>query len=409
MYYPQNTSSDMGPTSVCPSTQFYAGEESFDARHADNATSLVDQWQTSQVNLVCKAGTVVLLHNDIWHKGTANVSQSRRWMFCFMFLRVVPPTCSRPLPDQSVPERGSLFALLALDTNQGQAARDDGSAGFVSRELLLQFVASWLHGYRVPRLPNINVLEERRFMDAGSNDQSRLLAAYRLALAEDTVSATAALVDALANTYSEALRRAAKFGAVVACWQQLQGRGDCNETPMIDALLDLVRRPAPIAACAARALGEHGAWDCASSSLRERVTTQLAEALRGGSAGSSRPERSTEQRTAGKRPDGAGAKRGVVSKWFRDRGYGFIRQSQSDKSAISSCDGPFRLQESSSIPDDIWCGASAAGGGELLPGHEVWFDVQADTRTRRLQAIRVGGPGVFALGWPSSRRPQRAR
>jgi len=401
MYYPQDTSSDMAPTSVCPSTQFYAGEEHFDARHADDASSVVDQWQSREVNLVCKAGTVVLLHNDIWHRGTANVSQTRRWMFCFMFLRVLPPPCSPTLPYQPAPGYVSLLALLASDTDKGQAERDNDNVGFVSRVPLFQFVASWLHGCPVPRPRDVNVSEERRLMDAASNDQTRLAAAYRLAHADDTAGATAALVDVMANASSEALRRAAKFGAVIACWQQLQGMDDCNEVPMINALISLARRSAPIAACAARALGEHGAWACSSSSLRERVATQIAHALKEGSAGPSRPPaRSQEQDAFRKRPNGVGvgAAHGVVSKWFRDRGYGFIRPSQTGTGAISTSNGRFGPQESSCRQETIWCGASAAGGGELLPGHEVWFDVQEDPRTQRLQAIRVSGPGVFALG-----------
>ena len=39
----------------------------------------------------CKAGTVVIIHYDIWHKATLNKSNINRYMFKFQFVRLTDP------------------------------------------------------------------------------------------------------------------------------------------------------------------------------------------------------------------------------------------------------------------------------------------------------------------------------
>lgn len=373
MYYPQETTEDMAPTSICPGTQFYAGEEKFDARHMED-TSQLEKWQSEEIRITCGAGTVVICHNDVWHRGTANTSDARRWMFCFMFLRTSPPVAG-PAPP------GNQLELIALE-----AARVRGQLAVAFRRPILRFVASWLRGTAAPWLEPVDVPAVARTIEAAVDDQTRLEAVYTLALAPDTAGATAALAKLLMNTLSEPVRRAVKFGAAAACHQQLRS-GVAGGAQMVEALLAvLVGRPPAIVACAARALAEHGAWANADSCLRTDVARKLVDALRG-QASLPREVLRCVEGSDGRRAN-AGGTRGIVKTWFRDRGFGFI------SGTISTSVNGTQIQEAG----EVWCSEAAAGGGELLPGEEVWFDVVSDPRTGKLRAERVGGVGVFAFG-----------
>jgi hypothetical protein len=76
-YYPHDVTDDMGPTGILPSTQYY------------NARMNPDP----ELGLpVCgKAGTVTLVHYELWHRATANRSNQRRYMMKFLFNRTAEP------------------------------------------------------------------------------------------------------------------------------------------------------------------------------------------------------------------------------------------------------------------------------------------------------------------------------
>jgi HEAT repeat protein len=76
-YYPQDVSEDMGPTSILPGTHLY--EE------------LSNDPENAELLLCGKAGTLTIVHFDIWHRGTANRSDERRWMLKFLFARAEEP------------------------------------------------------------------------------------------------------------------------------------------------------------------------------------------------------------------------------------------------------------------------------------------------------------------------------
>ncbi|CAF1369381.1 unnamed protein product [Rotaria sordida] len=85
MYYPQDTTLEMGPTAIKPRSQYYVIDRKL---HTNNKND--DQ---HDIYLVCQAGTVVIIHYDIVHKGTANrTSDSYRFMFKFQFNRLEEPT-----------------------------------------------------------------------------------------------------------------------------------------------------------------------------------------------------------------------------------------------------------------------------------------------------------------------------
>lgn len=76
-YYPQDTTVDMGPTAVLPASQYYDTLECADRRQ--------------EVPLCGDAGTVVIVHYDLWHRATANESDRERYMLKFLFARLEEP------------------------------------------------------------------------------------------------------------------------------------------------------------------------------------------------------------------------------------------------------------------------------------------------------------------------------
>ncbi len=100
-YYPQDVTSDMGPTSVLPASQYY--------------TSRDQAGKQQEVRLCGEAGTVTIVHYDLWHRATTNCSDRNRFMIKFLFCRMQEPTapswdCTNPLWSQS----GAGVELLQL-------------------------------------------------------------------------------------------------------------------------------------------------------------------------------------------------------------------------------------------------------------------------------------------------------
>lgn len=76
-YYPQNTVEEMGPSAILPRTQYYSRRV---------------QSMEEEFHLTGDAGTFALIHYDLWHKGTANMSNRNRSMMKFQFVRMDAPS-----------------------------------------------------------------------------------------------------------------------------------------------------------------------------------------------------------------------------------------------------------------------------------------------------------------------------
>jgi HEAT repeat protein len=87
MYYPQDTTRDMGPTGVASNTAYVGRCLTGDRKQ----NKLPSTWRSKELMMECKAGTVVIIHYDIWHKGSANLTEKNRYMFKFQFLRMEDP------------------------------------------------------------------------------------------------------------------------------------------------------------------------------------------------------------------------------------------------------------------------------------------------------------------------------
>ena len=85
MYYPQDTTVEMGPTGVLPGTHYYnwlVGPIGLNMR--------LDTTE-GEVPVVVEAGTVLMVHYDLWHRGMGNTTDKKRFMMKFMFARIEEP------------------------------------------------------------------------------------------------------------------------------------------------------------------------------------------------------------------------------------------------------------------------------------------------------------------------------
>ena len=76
-YYPQDVPLEMGPTAILPASQYY--ESGAQAR------------QREELALCGAAGTVTIVHYDLWHRAMANTGDRHRYMVKFLFTRMSEP------------------------------------------------------------------------------------------------------------------------------------------------------------------------------------------------------------------------------------------------------------------------------------------------------------------------------
>ncbi len=76
-YYPQDTPQEIGPSSVLSGTQYYS------QRITDD--------NNGEIVLSGEAGTVSIIHFDLWHRAIANQTDKTRYMMKFQFIRLDEP------------------------------------------------------------------------------------------------------------------------------------------------------------------------------------------------------------------------------------------------------------------------------------------------------------------------------
>ena len=102
LYYPQDTTLEMGPTAVLPGSYIY------NTRPTDDPAA--------EVALVVEAGTVAIAEYDIWHGATENRSDKNRYMMKFLFNRMVEPT------GPSWDSNGAAWSLASDEPHRGLRA-----------------------------------------------------------------------------------------------------------------------------------------------------------------------------------------------------------------------------------------------------------------------------------------------
>eukprot|EP01060_Flectonema_neradi_P008742 TRINITY_DN1624_c0_g1_i1.p1 TRINITY_DN1624_c0_g1~~TRINITY_DN1624_c0_g1_i1.p1 ORF type:complete len:617 (+),score=91.92 TRINITY_DN1624_c0_g1_i1:69-1853(+) len=227
MYYPQDTTISLAATSVVPRTQYIHPEGSVDERHLRGETlqQYLKSWNTSEQQMEVPAGSCVIVHKDIFHRGMDNTETRRRWMFKYEVLRQSFPL-QRP-----------------IKTPAPTATADNTQLACVH-----EHVWNWIHGctptsMSYPTSQKISVL--------GANcDMARLQAAYSLRLGD--------MLDLISNPSfhgDEMAVRAVRHGLSAALYYN-------KEESLINRLLaiidsSMIKRPLVAASCLL-AIGESG-------------------------------------------------------------------------------------------------------------------------------------------------------
>ena len=76
-YYPQDTPAERGPTGVVPGSHYH--------NRLDRGA------EEREIALAGEAGTVAIVHYDLWHRATPNSSGQNRYMVKFLFVRLEEP------------------------------------------------------------------------------------------------------------------------------------------------------------------------------------------------------------------------------------------------------------------------------------------------------------------------------
>lgn len=77
-YYPQDSPLELGPSAVLPGTQYY------DTR--------ITKDNDGELALSGEAGTLTVIHFDLWHRAMANLTDKTRYMMKFQFVRMDAPS-----------------------------------------------------------------------------------------------------------------------------------------------------------------------------------------------------------------------------------------------------------------------------------------------------------------------------
>ena len=139
MYYPQETTAEMGPTQLLPGSQYYRGDSDrhhYSRGHIPDFGEQLSGWATSIHTVTGPPGTIVIMHYDLWHRALASASDLPRLMLKFVVSRSSPPPASPvppprwPLVLYSTDDLELLAAEPLLDfLLAGGLEQGDGAAG----------------------------------------------------------------------------------------------------------------------------------------------------------------------------------------------------------------------------------------------------------------------------------------
>ena len=76
-YYPQDSPLEIGPSAVLPGTQYY--------------NTRITEGNDGELALSGEAGTIAVIHFDLWHRAMANLTDKTRYMMKFQFIRLDAP------------------------------------------------------------------------------------------------------------------------------------------------------------------------------------------------------------------------------------------------------------------------------------------------------------------------------
>ena len=117
-YYPQDTPVEIGPSAILSGTQYYSNR--------------ITENNDGEVALSGEAGTVSIIHFDLWHRAMANQTDKTRYMMKFQFIRLDEPQA----PEWDVEDPN--WKAEGLDMNGNPAAK--------SHETTWRHVWQWMKG-----------------------------------------------------------------------------------------------------------------------------------------------------------------------------------------------------------------------------------------------------------------------
>lgn len=239
-YYPQDTTEDMGPTAVLPGTQYY---ETHESAHSQPDLALCGE-----------AGTVTLVHYDLWHRAMPNRSDKKRHMLKFLFTRLDEPRAP------------------SWDSVDSTWQPLNGGTSLQGHDVMWQSLWNWFYGKQNGAAEDTGLAEKdlpALIAALGDKDEVvRLNAAYALG----TIGAPA--VPALIEIWREASRSGVETESFQHATYALSAIG----APAVPALIDTLQdENESIRASAAYALGDIG-------SAAQEAVPALTQGLRDESA-----------------------------------------------------------------------------------------------------------------------------
>lgn len=195
-YYPQEVTADMGPTAIQPTTQYYMTPS-----------------EDAGLSLCGEAGTVTIVHYELWHRATENRSDKIRFMLKFLFCRTAEP--------------------------QHPSWNAENPSWVANRTVPVQHQAMWEHLWKWYHGVQNGGMNPTR--TSGSDDLSKLIRKLQDGLNDESEATRLNAAYALGNigepaipTLIEALRRESK-----TAWNRNLDRGDFTNPSQLDSIYGL--------------------------------------------------------------------------------------------------------------------------------------------------------------------------
>ena len=217
-YYPQDVTEDMGPTAIQPTTQYY----------------MTPSEAAPGLSICGEAGTVTIVHYELWHRATENRSNKIRFMLKFLFCRTEEPqqpswNAEKPnwAPNQTAP---------------------------VEHQAIWEHLWKWYYGAQNG--------EMNPTAASSSNDLSKLMCVLQDGLNDENEAtrlnaayALGSLGEPAIPTLIKALQKESKVA-----WNRNLDRGDFTNPSQLDTIYGLAAVGEPAVPVLTEALGDTDWW-----------------------------------------------------------------------------------------------------------------------------------------------------
>ena len=216
-YYPQDVTEDMGPTAIQPATQYYMTPS-----------------EETGLSLCGEAGTVTIVHYELWHRATENRSDKVRFMLKFLFCRTEEP--QQP------------------SWNAGNPSWEPNQTAPVEHQGIWEHLWKWYHGSQNGEMNPTTA--------SSPNDLSKLMCALQDELNDENEAARLNAAYTLGSigepaipALIEALRQESE-----AAWNRNLDRGDFTNPSQLDSIYGLAAIGESAVPALTEVLGDAGWW-----------------------------------------------------------------------------------------------------------------------------------------------------